>query len=99
MSGLSRKDVDQIARLARLELGDEEAETLRGELSAILEHMTALSALDTEGVEPMTHAVPMQLRLRADEVADSLEPDTALAGAPDRKDDYFVVPSIIDPGE
>lgn len=99
MSGLSRKDVDQIARLARLELGDEEAETLRGELSAILEHMTALSALDTRGVEPMTHAVPMDLRLRPDDVEDSFEPDTALANAPDREGDYFVVPTIIDAGE
>ena len=99
MGGLSRKDVDQIARLARLELGEQEAETLRGELSAILEHMTALAALNTDGVEPMTHAVPMSLRLRADEVGDSLEAEVAVGAAADRKDDYFVVPNIIDAGE
>lgn len=95
MSELTRKDVDEIALLARLALSDDEAERLRGELAAILEYMEKLSALDTEGVEPMTHAVPMELRLRADDVAPSMPVDDAVGQAPDRNDDFFAVPKIV----
>jgi aspartyl-tRNA(Asn)/glutamyl-tRNA(Gln) amidotransferase subunit C len=93
---LTREDVNEIALLARLELSDDEADTLRVELSAILTYMDALAGLNTDGVEPMTHAVPMQLRLRDDVVEPSLPADTALDGAPDRVDDFFQVPKIID---
>lgn len=96
MSELTRKDVDEIALLARLALTDDEAERLRGELGAILEYVEKLSALDTEGVEPMTHAVPMELRLRADEVEPSMPVDEAVGQAPSRSDDFFVVPKIIE---
>lgn len=96
---LSHEDVAEIARLARLALNRDEIESLRVELSAILEHMDALQTLDTEGVEPMTHAVPMTLRLRDDTPAPSLPVDRALAGAPDRVDDYFQVPNIIKAGQ
>ncbi len=96
MAALTRQDVEQIALLARLDLAPGELDRLAGELAAILDHMDALAALDTAGVEPMTHAVPMTLPLRADEVAPSLPVETALAGAPDAADDHFRVPSIID---
>ena len=95
MAKLTRNDVDEIALLARLALTDGEAERLRGELGAILEHMDALAALDTGGVEPMTHAVPMTLRLRDDEVEPSLPVDDAVGSAPDRRDALFQVPQII----
>lgn len=95
MDTLTRKDVDAIALLARLELSDEEAERLCRELTAILEHMDRLAAVDTDGVEPMTHAVPMMLRLRADEIEPSLPVEQALAGAPDREDAGFRVPAIL----
>ena len=65
------------------------------ELSAILAHMDALAELDTEGVAPMTHAVPMDLRLRADDVQPSLPVEVALADAPDPVDGFFRVPNII----
>jgi aspartyl-tRNA(Asn)/glutamyl-tRNA(Gln) amidotransferase subunit C len=96
---LSHQEVKDIARLARLELSEDEVESLCAELSAILEHMDALAALDTEGVEPMTHAVPMTLRLRDDDTGASLAVDRALAGAPDRAGDYFQVPSILKPAQ
>ena len=95
MAKLTRNDVDEIALLARLALTDGEAERLRGELGAILEHMDALAALDTGGVEPMTHAVPMTLRLRADAVEPSLPVDDAVGPAPDSRDALFQVPQII----
>ena len=92
---LSREEVEELALLARIELRPDEIEALRGELAAILEHMAVLRDVDTTGVEPMTHAVPMTLRLRADVPAPSLSQDDALAGAPDVADGFFVVPAII----
>jgi aspartyl-tRNA(Asn)/glutamyl-tRNA(Gln) amidotransferase subunit C len=95
MAALTRKDVLDIALLARLHLEPDEVERLTGELTAILEHMDALGAIDTEGVEPMTHAVPMRLRLRADVVEESLPAEVAVGQAPDRAGDQFQVPHII----
>jgi len=98
MQPLSKDDVAQIADLARLALTDDELESLRGDLSAILSHMDELAAVPTEGVEPMTHAVPMTLRLRDDVAEPSLDADAAVAAAADHQDGQFRVPHIISSG-
>src|SRR6266511_1586396 len=95
MTPLTRQDVLEIARLARLHLEPDEVERLRGELSAILEHMEQLAEVDTTGVEPMTHAVPMRLRLRADQPEPPLPVEEAVGQAPDRAGDLFQVPHIL----
>jgi aspartyl-tRNA(Asn)/glutamyl-tRNA(Gln) amidotransferase subunit C len=95
---LERSDIDAIARLARLELDADEAARLTTELGAILDHMAALSRVPTDGVPPMTHAVPLDLPLRADRVEPSLPVAEALAGAPDRDGDAFRVPAAIRAG-
>ncbi len=92
---LTRREVEEIALLARLHLEEDEIERLRDELTAILSHMEKLQSLDTEEVEPMTHAVPMDLRLRDDVAKASLPQEIALAPAPDRADGCFRVPHII----
>ena len=97
MPALTRKEVEELALLARLHLEPAELERMQGELGAILSHFEALSAVDTTGIAPMTHAVPMDLRLRIDVVEPSLPAETALAGAPRRDGDLFVVPSSIAP--
>ena len=97
MPALTRKEVEEIALLARLHLEPEELERMQNELGAILEHFDALAAVDTNGVPPMTHAVPMDLRLRADVPEPSLPADAALAAAPRRSGDLIVVPSSIAP--
>jgi len=94
MAALTREEVLEIALLARLHLDDDEVDRLQGELSSILEHMEALRAVKTE-VEPMTHAVPMGLRLRPDEVEPSLPAEEAVRQAPDHAGDLFQVPHII----
>jgi aspartyl-tRNA(Asn)/glutamyl-tRNA(Gln) amidotransferase subunit C len=99
MAELSLKEVEEIAFLARLSLAPDEAERLRGELSAILGYIEKLRACDTTGVEPMTHAVPMDLPLRADELTESLPAEAALAAAPRRADDSFAVPRVIEAKE
>ena len=95
MEPINKAEVEEIAVLARLRLDDAEVERLRGELTAILGYAENLQSLDTEGVEPMTHAVPLDCPLRPDEVGPSLPADAALADAPQRVDDFFVVPRII----
>jgi aspartyl-tRNA(Asn)/glutamyl-tRNA(Gln) amidotransferase subunit C len=96
VDALTRDDVAQIALLARLALSDGELDQMRADLSAILTHMDALAEVDTTGIEPMTHAVPMDLPLRADLPAPSLPVSVALAAAPDTADGFFLVPSIIE---
>jgi aspartyl-tRNA(Asn)/glutamyl-tRNA(Gln) amidotransferase subunit C len=91
---LPRKEVEDIALLARLHLESEEIERMRVELGAILDHFTALAAVDTD-VAPMTHAVPLDLRLRLDVPEPSLPAADALRGAPAKTAEFFVVPAII----
>jgi len=92
---LTRKEVEEIALLARLHLEAPELAAIEQELGAILEHFSTLSSVDTTDVPAMTHAVPLDLRLRPDERAPSLSQAEALANAPAKKDDVFLVPAII----
>ena len=96
MSELTRKDVDEIAVLARLDLSDDEKDRLRGELSAILGHMATLAELTTDGVEPMTSVVHMDMKKRADEVTDGGKADDILANAPAGEDGFFMVPKVVE---
>jgi aspartyl-tRNA(Asn)/glutamyl-tRNA(Gln) amidotransferase subunit C len=95
MPALTRKEVEDIALLARLHLESDELERMQGELAAILDHFQTIAAVDTTDVPAMTHAVPMDLRLRADAPEPSLPAEAALAGAPRRSGDLIVVPSSI----
>jgi len=97
MPELTRKEVEEIALLARLHLEPDELERMQRELAAILEHFQTIAAVDTASVPPMTHAVPMDLRMRVDVAAPSLPAEAALAGAPRRDGDLIVVPSSIAP--
>lgn len=94
---LTRQEVAEIAQLARLALRDDELDAMRTELATILDHVAALAEVDTAGVEPMTHAVPIVLRLRDDRVCASLPVEVALADAPAVRDGSFEVPAIIKP--
>ena len=93
---ISRQDVEHVARLARLALSDAELERMREQLSAILAYIDKLRALDVEGVEPTSHAVPLVNVMRDDEVVPSLPQDEMLANAPDRVGEMFRVPRIIE---
>lgn len=93
---ISPEDVRHVARLARLALSDDELARMRVEMSAILDFMEKLRSLDTKGVEPTSHAVPLRNVMREDEPAPSLPLDEMLANAPDRDGDTFRVPRIIE---
>lgn len=90
------RDVAHVARLARLTLGEADRARLRQQLGTILEYIAKLEALDVSGVEPTSHAVPVVNVMREDEVVPGLRADEALANAPDRRDDFFRVPRILE---
>ncbi len=93
---IGREDVAHVARLARLALTDAELETMREQLNAILAHIDALKAVNTEGVEPTSHAVPVVNVMREDEPRPCFPADEMLANAPDRAGAFFRVPRIIE---
>jgi aspartyl-tRNA(Asn)/glutamyl-tRNA(Gln) amidotransferase subunit C len=95
MPALTRKEVEDIALLARLHLESDELDRMERELGAILEHFQTIAAVDTSGVPAMTHAVPMDLRMRIDLPDPSLPAEVALASAPRRAGDLIAVPSSI----
>jgi aspartyl-tRNA(Asn)/glutamyl-tRNA(Gln) amidotransferase subunit C len=90
---LSREQVLHVARLARLELTEDEQARMAEELSKVLDYMETIGELDLADVEPTSHVVAVENALRADEPRPSLPQDVALAGAPDAADDGFRVPS------
>ena len=93
---ISMKDVEHVARLARLELSAAEKERMRKELDGILSYIDKLRAVDTRGVEPTSHAVPLTNVMRDDTEVASLPRDEMLANAPDRHGELFRVPKIIE---
>ena len=93
---ITRERVQHVARLARLHLTDEEAERMREQLDAILAYIDKLRELPVEGVEPTAHAVPLVNVMRDDALVPCLPHEAALAYAPDRADEFFRVPRIIE---
>jgi aspartyl-tRNA(Asn)/glutamyl-tRNA(Gln) amidotransferase subunit C len=82
-----------VARLARLELDDDELQQMAGELSKVLDHIEKIRELDLEGVPPTSHVVEVIDVLRADEPEPSLPREVILAAAPEPLNDGFGVPS------
>ena len=93
---LTSEDVRSVARLARLQLSDEEVERLTQQLGEILTYVEQLNEVDTEGVEPMAHAIELSNVLRADDPRDSLPREAALGNAPQTDGKYFLVPQILE---
>jgi aspartyl-tRNA(Asn)/glutamyl-tRNA(Gln) amidotransferase subunit C len=89
---ISRDEVVHVARLARLELADEELDRFAGQLDAILEAVGKVSELDLSEVEPTLHPLALSNVWAQDEPRPSLDVEEALANAPDREDDAFRVP-------
>lgn len=88
-------DVVHVARLARLDLSDDERSRLVIDLGAVLDHAAGVAALDTAGVPPTAHPLLLSNVLRPDEVRPSLARDEVLAMAPQAEDRRFRVPSIL----
>jgi aspartyl-tRNA(Asn)/glutamyl-tRNA(Gln) amidotransferase subunit C len=93
---LTADQVRWVAHLARLELSDAELDPMTRQLSAIVDYVNQLQQVDTEGVEPLVHALEVHNVFRDDEPAPSLPVDAALANAPDRRGDFYGVPAVLD---
>lgn len=93
---ITRKDVEHVALLARLEIAEDQIEKFTTQLDAILEYADNLSQLDTAEVKPTAHVLPVHNVMRADEVKPSLPRDLALQNAPHAEDGYFKVPKLIE---
>jgi aspartyl-tRNA(Asn)/glutamyl-tRNA(Gln) amidotransferase subunit C len=92
---ISRSDVEKVALLARLRLSDAELETITGQLGDIVGYVDLLGEVNTEGVEPMAHAIEVANVFRDDQVAASLPRDEALANAPHHDDRGYLVPAVL----
>jgi aspartyl-tRNA(Asn)/glutamyl-tRNA(Gln) amidotransferase subunit C len=79
---ITREEVERIAALARLSLSNDEAMRMASELDTILGYVETLDEVDTEGIAPTSHAIPLPTPLREDHGAPSLDPEVAVANAP-----------------
>jgi aspartyl-tRNA(Asn)/glutamyl-tRNA(Gln) amidotransferase subunit C len=93
---ISRRDVEHVARLARLGLDDQELERMAAELSHILDAMQALRALDTSAIPPTAQVIPLRNVMRDDVPRDSWPVEEILRNAPASRDQQFLVPPVLD---
>lgn len=93
---ISRKEVQHVATLARLDLAEEEQERLTTELDSILGHMEKLNELDTTNIEPLAHVIDVVNAFREDRIVNHPRTDELLNNAPARDDDFISVPKIIE---
>ncbi len=95
---ISKKEVEYVARLARLRLSEEEKERFTHQLDQILEYVQQLNQLDTENVPPTSHVLALKNVWRKDEVKPSLPLSEALSNAPQADEEFFLVPKVIEAG-
>ena len=89
-------NVEHIARLARLDLQPEEKELFASQMGAILDYVEKLKELNTDGITPTSHAVPVENAFRPDDIRPSIGLKNALANAPDIAESFFRVPKVIE---
>ena len=92
---LTISDVEAVAALARLSLGDDEKQSLRDQLSVILENIEVLNRVDTSGIAPTAQVIPLANVLRPDTVEPSLPSEIALANAPRSANGFFEVSAVL----
>ncbi|MCK5825946.1 MAG: Asp-tRNA(Asn)/Glu-tRNA(Gln) amidotransferase subunit GatC [Desulfuromusa sp.] len=93
---INHQDVEHVARLARLSLEPDDLKIMTGQMDAILGYVDKLNELDTTGIEPLAHAVPMSNAFREDEITEPIGVERTLQNAPQQADNYFKVPKIIE---
>ena len=92
---ITHDEVRYVADLARLDLEEAAVEKFAGQIDEILLYIDKLNEVDTEGVDPTSHAIFLSNAFREDELRDPLQNDRALANAPEQENGCFVVPQII----
>ncbi len=89
-------DIEKVARLSRLQLSSQEKETFGNQLDQILTYMEQLNRLDTKGIEPTSHAIPVYNAFREDEARPSSPKEEVLGIGPEEEEGHFKVPRIIE---
>lgn len=92
---VSKKDVEHIAQLARLKIDQSELEKYTKDLNQILNYVEKLNELDTENIEPLSYPVEKSNVFREDKMKESISTKEALKNAPDKDEQYFKVPKVI----
>ena len=95
MARIARAEVERIVSLARLAMDGAELERMQRDLAAILDHVETLSGVDTSGVEPTSHVIPLATPERDDVPEPAMDPARATANAPEVSGWAFVVPKVI----
>lgn len=93
---ITHTEIEHVARLARLALSESEKDLFTGQMSAILSYVETLNELDTDGITPTAHAVPVENAFRPDVAQASIGIAKALHNAPDRVETFFRVPPVIE---
>jgi aspartyl-tRNA(Asn)/glutamyl-tRNA(Gln) amidotransferase subunit C len=93
---ITKQEVEHVAKLARLELSEQEKEKLTEQLSGILTYVETLNSVDTKGVEPTSHVLDIKNVMRDDVARPSLPQERALANAPEKAAGHYKVPKIIE---
>ena len=93
---ITSDDIKYVAKLARLTFQDDEIEAFTTQMADIIGYVDKLNELETTGVKPMEHVIPMHNVLRADEKGDSYKREEILKNAPDRTEECFKVPKIVE---
>ncbi len=93
---ITKEEVRKIGRLSRLHLDEADTALYEDQLNRILDYVEQLSKLNTEGVEPTSHVLPLSNVMRQDIVGESLDMESALMNAPDHTDKFYRVPKIIE---
>ena len=95
---ITREEVAHVAKLARLDIKDDQTDKLAGQIGTILAYMDVLNKVDTTGIAPTSHAIFLNNAFREDEGIAHLNRDAALANAPEQEDGFFLVPRVIGQG-
>jgi aspartyl-tRNA(Asn)/glutamyl-tRNA(Gln) amidotransferase subunit C len=92
---VSKKDIDRLAHLSRLQFTDEETERMQSDLGHILSFVEKVNRLDLEKIEPLVYMTDEEDQLRMDKVEKNITKDEALKNAPEKDTDYFKVPKVM----
>ncbi len=93
---ITKETVDDVAHLSRIKLDPQELEKISGQLSSILDFIDKLKSVNTDNIAPTSHILPVSNVLRQDQPGVSLSAGKALENAPEKRDNFFVVPKVIE---
>ncbi len=92
---ITKEEVAHVAKLARLDIEDEQTDKFADQIGTILAYVDVLNKVDTKGVKPTSHAIFLNNAFREDEEGEHLDRQAALANAPEKEDGFFLVPTVI----